>query len=110
MATAPHQGDWLRLAGDDLLLHLRVQPRASRSRLDAIDTGVLRLRVGAAPVDGGANRAVVDLLAASFGIARSRVSIERGEGSRTKQVRIAGAAREHEPLRARLLAALAGKP
>jgi uncharacterized protein YggU (UPF0235/DUF167 family) len=49
------------------------------------------------------------LLAATLGIARGRVSIARGEGSRAKQVRIAGAANEAGELRARLVAALAGK-
>lgn len=109
MATAPAAGDWLRTSGNDLLLQVRVQPRASRSRLDAIDGGRLHLRVGAPPVDGGANRAVVELLAATLGIARGRVSITRGEGSRAKQVRIAGAAHEAGELRARLVSALSGK-
>jgi hypothetical protein len=109
MATVPAPGDWLRISGNDLLLQVRVQPRASRSRLDAVEGGLLHLRVGAPPVDGGANRAVVELLAATLGIARGRVSIARGEGSRAKQVRIAGAANEAGELRARLVAALAGK-
>ena len=109
MATVPAPGDWLRISGNDLLLQVRVQPRASRSRLDAIEDGLLHLRVGAAPVDRGANRAVVELLAATLGIARGRLSITRGERSRAKQVRIAGAAEEVADLRARLVAALAQK-
>jgi len=109
MATAVSVDDWLRPSGDDLLLRLRVQPRASRTRLDALEGGVLRLRVGAPPVDGGANRAVVELLAATLGIARGRVSIERGNSARGKQVRISGAARDAGEMRARVVAALARK-
>jgi uncharacterized protein (TIGR00251 family) len=109
MATAQDADDWLRTSGNDLLLQVRVQPRASRSRLDAIDGGLLRLRVGAPPVDGSANRAVVELLAATLGIARSRFTIARGEGSRVKLVCIAGAANGAGELRARLLEALSEK-
>jgi uncharacterized protein len=107
MAPAAAPPDWLRISGTDLLLQVRVQPRASRSRLDTIAGGLLYLRVGAAPVDGGANRAVVELLAATLGIARGRVSITRGESSRAKQVRIADAAHQAGELRARLVASLA---
>ncbi len=109
MATVPAPGDWLRASGNDLLLQVRVQPRASRSRLDGIEGGLLHLRVGAPPVDGGANRAVVELLAATLGIARGRVSIARGEGSRAKRIRIADAADEAAAMRARLVAALGEK-
>lgn len=106
MATVVPAEDWLRISGDDLLLRVRVQPRASRNRLDSIDSGALRLRVGAPPVDGGANRALLELLAATLGLARSRFSIERGAGARTKEVRIGGAARDAAALRSRMLAAL----
>jgi uncharacterized protein (TIGR00251 family) len=106
MATEPPPADCLRSSGDDLLLRIRVQPRASRAGLDAIDAGVLRLRVTAPPADGSANRAVVELLAATLGLARGRVTIARGESARHKLVRIAGAAAEVLRIRSMLVAAL----
>ncbi len=109
MATVVAADDWLRISGDDLLLRVRVQPRASRTRLDSIDAGALRLRVGAAPVDGGANRAVIELIAATLGLPRSRFSIGRGRAARTKEVRIDAAACDAAALRSRVLAALVPK-
>jgi uncharacterized protein YggU (UPF0235/DUF167 family) len=39
MATARSAGDWLHASGNDLLLQVRVQPRASHARLDSIARG-----------------------------------------------------------------------
>lgn len=60
-------------------------------------------------VDGGANRAVIELRAATLGIARDRLAIARADRSRAKQARIADRAIEARELRARLVAALSGK-
>ncbi len=76
---------------------VRVQPRASRSGVDGAHAGALRVRVTAAPVDGGANEALVDLLAARLGVPKRDVSIITGTNARTKVVEVAGvdAARVH---------------
>jgi uncharacterized protein len=42
-------------------------------------------------VDGAANAGVVTALAAHYGVARSKVTILRGESSRIKRVRVEGA-------------------
>lgn len=73
----------------DLEVEVRVQPRASRDRLDGFRDGALRVRVGAPPERGKANASVLRLLAKTLGIARRRVTLVRGETSRTKRVRIA---------------------
>ena len=81
-----------RRDGSDLLLELRVQPRASRSEFAGTFGDRLRVRLQAPPVDGRANAALVDFLADAFGVPRARVTIERGLSGRDKQVRIRGAA------------------
>jgi len=45
------------------LLHVRVQPKARASAIVGWQAGTLRVRVTAAPEDGRANRAVIELLA-----------------------------------------------
>ncbi|MEX2245025.1 MAG: DUF167 domain-containing protein [Fimbriimonadaceae bacterium] len=70
-------------------LRVRVSPRASRDRLEFRD-GVLRVYTTAPPVDGEANKAVVALVAKRLGVAKSRVSVLRGESSRDKVLRIDG--------------------
>jgi len=72
-------------------LTVRVQPRASRNEVIGFDTdGALKVRVTAPPVDGEANRAVIELMAKTLGVAKSRVRIVRGESSRVKVVEVDG--------------------
>jgi hypothetical protein len=67
-----------------------VQARARRNEVVAQPDGTFRVRVTAAPEDGGANRAVIALLAEALGVAPSRIELARGAVSRDKLFRIAG--------------------
>lgn len=75
------------------LLDIVVQPRASRVRVGPVRQERLVVAVTSPPVDGEANRAVVDALSRAVGVARSQVEIVRGDSSRRKTVRISGASR-----------------
>ncbi len=57
----------------------------------------LRLRVRAAPEDGKANAAVRQLLSQQLDIPASRVRVIGGEASRTKTIRLTGAAQSLAP-------------
>ena len=67
---------------------VKVQPRASRDQVVGYREGVLQLRVTAPPDKGRANAAVVSMLAQALGVAKSRVSIVRGQTSRNKVVTV----------------------
>ena len=69
---------------------VRVQVRAKRDEIAGEREGVLVVRVSAPPVDGRANRALCKLIARRAGVAPSKVTIVRGEGSRDKLVRVEG--------------------
>jgi uncharacterized protein (TIGR00251 family) len=75
-------------------IRVRVQPRARSTEIVGERDGVLLVRVSAAPADGKANEALRKLIAGSLGIARGRVGIVRGAGSREKSVRVNGFSRE----------------
>jgi uncharacterized protein (TIGR00251 family) len=79
--------DWHRWDGADLVLTVRVQPRASRDEL-CPDGERLRVRITAPPVDGAANAHLLRFLAGAFGVAPSRTEIVRGASGREKVVRI----------------------
>jgi uncharacterized protein (TIGR00251 family) len=81
-----------RRDGPDLILEVRVQPRASRSEFAGRHGERIRIRLQAPPVDGRANAALVEFLAAAFKVPRARVVIEHGLTGRDKRVRIRGAA------------------
>ena len=75
------------------LLDIVVQPRASRVRVGPVRQDRLVVAVTSPPVDGAANRAVVDALSRAAGVAKSQIEIVRGDSSRKKTVRIRGASR-----------------
>ena len=80
---------WYRWDGPDLVLTLKIQPRAGRDELTGPLDGAYKIRITAPPVDGKANSHLVAFLARTFGVAKSKVRIEMGETGRHKRVRIA---------------------
>lgn len=70
---------------------VRLQPRASRDEVVGWnDEGALRVRVKAAPVDGAANNALVQLLAKYLGVPRRDIKLISGATGRNKIVEIVG--------------------
>jgi uncharacterized protein YggU (UPF0235/DUF167 family) len=74
---------------DAVEVTLRVTPRAGRDEVIGPDAaGVLRIRVAAAPIDGGANLAVLRTLARSLDVPASWLELVGGASSRTKRLRV----------------------
>ena len=73
-----------------ILLNVRAQPRSSRAGVDSIVGDALKVRIKSAPVDGKANKELVETIADAFGVAKSRVSFKSGETSKTKRIMITG--------------------
>ena len=82
----------LRRDGNDLLLEVRVQPRASRTEFGGMVGGRLRVRLNAPPVDGRANAALVEFVAEACDLPRARVTLEKGTTVRDKRLRLHGLA------------------
>lgn len=91
---------YLNVRGGDVILSLRVQPRASRTELGEPMGAELKVRVAAPPVDDAANEELLRFLAAHLDCPRNQLRLVRGRTSRHKQVAIAGASVDR--LRARL--------
>lgn len=71
-------------------LSIRIQPRASKNEIVQMESGGLKIRLTAPPVDGAANEALVKFLAHTLSVPRSHVEIVSGHTSREKVVRITG--------------------
>jgi len=84
----------IRSDGNDVVLDILVQPRASRARFGPVHAGRIKVAVTSPPVDGAANKAVCKLLAKTFKVAKSDVSVVAGHSSRRKSVRLRGVTRE----------------
>jgi len=68
-------------------LAITVHPRAACDSVTEFRDGVLHIRLRAAPVDGRANEALIELLSKLFNIRKSSLSIVKGEHSREKLIR-----------------------
>ncbi|HEX9434113.1 MAG TPA: DUF167 domain-containing protein [Burkholderiales bacterium] len=74
-----------------MILELQVQPGAARSEFAGEHGGRVKLRLAAPPVEGKANAALIEFLAAYFGVPKRNVRIAAGLKSRRKRVVIEGA-------------------
>lgn len=79
---------WYRWDGEDLVLTVKVQPRAGRDELAEPLGDALKIRITAPPVDGKANTHLVDFLAKTFGVAKNAVLLESGNTGRKKRLRV----------------------
>jgi uncharacterized protein len=71
-------------------LELYVQPGARKSEFAGEHDGRVKVKLAAPPVDGKANHALVQFLAAHYGVPRRAVRITAGLKSRLKRVTIEG--------------------
>ncbi|HDZ9264460.1 TPA: YggU family protein [Vibrio cholerae] len=74
--------------GDDLLLRLYIQPKASRDSIVGLHGEELKVAITAPPIDGKANAHLSKYLAKQCKVAKGSVVVEKGELGRHKQVRI----------------------
>jgi uncharacterized protein (TIGR00251 family) len=73
---------------------VRVQPRASRQRIDGLVGSRLKVQLTAPPLDNRANQQLLECLAKALGVARHRLSILAGSRSRDKTVGLKGVSAE----------------
>ena len=79
---------WYRWEGTDLIVDVRVQPRASRTECCGVQQDRLRIRLNAPPVDGKANKQLCHYIADLYGVPKSKVILLQGETHRDKRLRI----------------------
>jgi uncharacterized protein (TIGR00251 family) len=80
------------VSGDDVVVHLHVQPGAGRTAVTGRHGRAVKVKVGAPPEGGRANDAVVALIAEVLGVPTASVAIVGGASSRAKRVRVSGVA------------------
>lgn len=81
-----------------LRLRVRLTPRANRNAVeglvqDAQGQTLLQLRLKAPPVEGAANKALMDFLASELRLRKSDVEIVAGAKSRVKTLQLSGVPR-----------------
>ncbi len=87
-----------------IVLAVKAQPGARRNAIVGTHAGALKVAVSAAPENGKATAAIIELLADSLGLPRSNIQLLSGASSRQKQFLIGGV--ELNELEKKVLAAL----
>jgi uncharacterized protein (TIGR00251 family) len=83
---------WYRRDADgSLVLHVHAQPGAKRTEVAGLHGEALKVRVAAPALEDRANAALIEFLAAAFGVARRDVSLLGGARSREKRFCVRGA-------------------
>jgi uncharacterized protein YggU (UPF0235/DUF167 family) len=89
---------------DGASLTVRVTPRAGRTAIVDIREGTLLVKLAAAPAEGAANAALIDLLAEVLRVPKRSIRLSAGLRSRTKRLLFTAA--DAADLNSRLAAAL----
>ena len=87
-------GELLSETADGVIVNVRVAPRSSRAGLDGMVGDALKVRIRSAPVDGKANKELIEVLADAFGLPKSAVEFKSGETSKTKRLLLRGVTKE----------------
>jgi uncharacterized protein len=83
---------WCSVQGIDLVLRLRVRPRASPEGFGEVRAGRLLVRVAAAPVDGAANERLMRILSRELATPLATLVLIRGLSDRDKDILVRGGA------------------
>ena len=74
-------------------INVKITPNAKKSEVLSKETDLfgeryLRVKVAAPPIEGKANKELINLLSNHFNISKSKISVFRGEKSRNKIIEI----------------------
>jgi uncharacterized protein (TIGR00251 family) len=77
--------DNIIIKDNGVLLKLRISPNASKNQI-ITDGDIIKLKITAQPIEGKANKAVVEYLSKLFKIAKSNIEIVKGDTSKEKTI------------------------
>ncbi len=72
-----------------LLLHVVIQPGASKDEITGLHNGRLKICLKAPPVDGKANQYLIQYLARFFKLPKKCIQLTKGQNNRLKTLHIA---------------------
>lgn len=80
----------VKMSGDSLSFCFDVQakPGAKRTNIEVTSEGVLKVTLRERPVEGAANRGVIELLSERLGLAPRQISLVSGDKSKQKRFQL----------------------
>lgn len=75
---------------NELIIKIKVEPRSSKSAIVGPYGDALKVKLTSPPVEGKANKELIDLLSKELKIPKRDIEIISGQSSKNKVVRIIG--------------------
>ena len=75
---------------NSLIINIKVEPRSSRSGIAGPYGNGLKVKLTSPPVEGKANKELIEVIAKEFKISKKDVEIIKGKKSKNKVVRLTG--------------------
>lgn len=72
------------------IFDITVSPKSSRSEVTIDVSGKIKIYLNSPPVDGKANAECINILSKKLKIAKSNISIEKGDHGRNKRISVSG--------------------
>ena len=72
---------------EGLIIKLKISPNASKNEIIKTEDGV-KIKITAQPIDGKANKCLVEFISKKYKIPKSSIEIVRGETSKEKTILI----------------------
>jgi len=79
---------WARFCHGVWMLEIHVQPGAKTSEVAGEHGDRLKIKISAPPADNAANEALIEFIAKTAGVPKSRVKLVRGHASRLKTLEV----------------------
>ncbi|MDC0325700.1 DUF167 family protein, partial [bacterium] len=77
-----HLPPCMREAPSGIILHVKIQSRASRDEIVGLHGKELKIRIAAPPVDSAANASLMKLLSKTMSIPKSKITVIKGQTAR----------------------------
>ncbi len=69
-----------------IIFQVKVLPRSSKNIVAGVSEGMLKIKLTAPPVEGAGNEMLVKFLSGKLDIPKTKISIIRGQSSRSKTI------------------------
>lgn len=71
-----------------MILFVEAKPNAKKNQIEILSDNTLKIRITAPPVDGKANKAIIEYLSEVFQVSKSSIKILKGDTSKYKRIEI----------------------
>ena len=70
----------------EVIVRIKISPNASKNEIIRNDDGSVKIKITAQPIEGKANKALVEFLSKEFKIPKTSIEILKGDTSKEKTI------------------------